>query len=91
MLSTGSSAGAATGIVGGTRVDVATAYFNVGGYMLIADSLDAARETRLLLGAIPETVDNRPRKLSSEPSIARHRAADTPQRGSRRPRNTASN
>ena len=56
--------------MGGTRVDVATAYFNVGGYMLIADSLDAARETRLLLGALPEPVDNQPRKLSSEPSIA---------------------
>ena len=63
--------GAATGLVGGTRIDVATAYFNVGGYMLIADSLDAARETRLLLGAEPEATENRPRRLAIEPSRPR--------------------
>ena len=59
--------GAATGLVGGTRIDIATAYFNVGGYVLIADSLDDARETRLLLGAEPEPAENRPRRLSVEP------------------------
>lgn len=63
--------GAATGFVGGTRIDVATAYFNVDGYMLIADSLDAARETRLLLGAEPEAAENRPRRLTVEPSRPR--------------------
>ena len=60
--------GAATGLAGGTRIDIATAYFNVGGYMLIADSLDAARETRLLLGAEPEPAESRPRRLTVEPS-----------------------
>ena len=65
--------GAATGLVGGTRIDIATAYFNVGGYVLIADSLDDARETRLLLGAEPEPAENRPRRLSVG-------AGQTPQR-----------
>ncbi len=60
--------GAAKGLVGGTRMDVATAYFNVGGYMLIADSLDAARETRLLLGAEPSAAEYRPRRLGNEPA-----------------------
>ena len=63
--------GAASGLVGGSRIDIATAYFNVGGYMLVADSLDAARETRLLLGAEPEAAENRPRRLAAEPSRPR--------------------
>jgi hypothetical protein len=36
-----------------TGVDIATAYFNVGGFMLLADALDAAGPVRLLLGAEP--------------------------------------
>ena len=66
--------GAASGLVGGSRIDIATAYFNVGGYMLVADSLDAARETRLLLGAEPEAAENRPRRLAAD--IVRDHAPD---------------
>ena len=51
---------AATGLVGGARLDVATAYFNVGGYGLLADSLDLLRGTRLLLGAEPKPVEQAP-------------------------------
>lgn len=41
---------AATGFVGGACLDVVTAYFNVGGYSLLADSLDQVTGVRLLLG-----------------------------------------
>lgn len=36
-----------------TGVDIATAYFNVGGFMLLAQELEAAGPVRLLLGAEP--------------------------------------
>ncbi|MFC4904081.1 helicase-related protein [Kocuria oceani] len=36
-----------------TSVDIATAYFNVGGFSLLADALEAAGPVRLLLGAEP--------------------------------------
>ena len=65
---------AATGLVGGARLDVATAYFNVGGYGLLADSLDLLRGTRLLLGAEPKPVEQRPRVLGVE-SVIPARAA----------------
>ncbi|MDE0131846.1 MAG: helicase-related protein [bacterium] len=58
---------AATGLVGGARLDVATAYFNVAGYALLADSLDLVRGVRLLLGAEPKPVEKRPRVLGAEP------------------------
>lgn len=51
---------AATGFVGGAALDVATAYFNVGGYSLLVDSLDQVTGVRLLLGAEP-TPPSRPR------------------------------
>ena len=57
---------AATGLVGGARLDVATAYFNVGGYGLLADSLDLVRGVRLLLGAEPKPVERRVRVLGVE-------------------------
>ncbi len=57
---------AATGFVGGAGVDIATAYFNVGGYSLLADSLDTATSVRLLLGAEPTPPENRPRSLETE-------------------------
>jgi len=61
------------------RLDIATAYFNLGGYTLLADSLDRLSETRILLGAEPEAPENRPRRL--RPAAGRHRAgkAGTPQ------------
>ncbi|MXX44069.1 MAG: helicase [Acidimicrobiales bacterium] len=59
---------AATGFVGGASVDIATAYFNVGGYSLLADALDQATGVRLLLGAEPLPPENRRRALRSEPA-----------------------
>lgn len=58
---------AATGFVGGASVDIATAYFNVGGYSLLADALDEASGVRLLLGAEPQPPENRRRALRTEP------------------------
>ena len=57
---------AATGFVGGACLDIATAYFNVGGYSLLADSLDHAAGVRLLLGAEPVPPESRRRALRSE-------------------------
>ncbi len=61
---------AATGFVGGASVDIATAYFNVGGYSLLADALDKVTGVRLLLGAEPSEPVNRPRSLQNEPAHA---------------------
>ena len=58
---------AAQGFVGGVQLNIATAYFNVGGYSLLADSLDLLNGTRLLLGAEPEPMQNRRRRLGVEP------------------------
>lgn len=65
---------AATGFVGGACLDVATAYFNVGGYSLLADSLDQVTGVRLLLGAEPTPPESRRRALRTE-SANPHRAA----------------
>ena len=65
---------ATTGFVGGAAIDIATAYFNVGGYSLLADALDQATGVRLLLGAEPEPPENRRRALRSEP-VQSQRAA----------------
>ena len=58
---------AATGFVGGARLDIATAFFNVGGYSLLADSLDQLTGARILLGAEPTPPENRTRRLASSP------------------------
>jgi hypothetical protein len=52
---------------------IASAYFNVGGYRLLADELDHARRVRLLLGAEPEAA-LRLRRLDEPASPARARA-----------------
>ena len=57
---------AATGFVGGARLDIATAFFNVGGYSLLADSLDLLTGARILLGAEPTPPENRTRRLGVE-------------------------
>ena len=67
---------AATGFVGGACLDIATAYFNVGGYSLLADSLDHATGVRLLLGAEPTPPESRRRALRTE-SANPQRAART--------------
>ena len=66
---------AATDFVGGARLDVASAFFNVGGYALLADSLDQATGVRLLLGAEPAAPERRPRALGVE-SLSVERASD---------------
>ena len=57
---------AATDFVGGARLDIATAYFNIGGYMLLADSLGQLNGARILVGAEPTPPENRRRKLGIE-------------------------
>ena len=66
---------AATGFVGGARLDIASAYFNVGGYSLLADSLDHLTGARLLLGAEPTPPENRPRVLGDESAWPERAAA----------------
>ena len=62
---------AATGFAHDVRLDIATAYFNVGGYSLLADSLDKLSCVRLLLGAEPVPPERRTRSLRQEPVNAR--------------------
>ncbi|MXW94242.1 MAG: helicase [Acidimicrobiaceae bacterium] len=64
---------AADGFAHDVRLDVATAYFNVGGYSLLADSLDKLSGVRLLLGAEPAPPESRRRALKREPANS-HRA-----------------
>lgn len=52
------------------EVVISTAYFNAGGYSLVADELDGLQKVRLLLGAEPEEDDGRVRSLK-EPASAR--------------------
>ena len=66
---------AATGFVGGSRLDIASAYFNVGGYSLIADSLAHLTGARILLGAEPTPPENRPRTLGDESARPERAAA----------------
>ncbi len=58
---------ATAGFVGGAGVDIATAYFNLGGYSLLANSLEQANSVRLLLGAEPAPAENRQRDLKNHP------------------------
>ncbi|MCY4078502.1 MAG: helicase-related protein [Acidobacteria bacterium] len=66
---------AATAFVGGARLDIASAYFNVGGYSLLADSLDHLTGARLLLGAEPTPPERRPRTLGDESARPERAAA----------------
>ncbi len=66
---------AATNFVGGAGLDIATAYFNLGGFQLLADSLDQVRGVRLLLGAEPQPAERR-RRLGVE-SVQPRRAERT--------------
>jgi len=52
------------------KLDVATAYFNLGGYMLLASELDHPGQIRILLGAEPPEPERRVRKLG-EPRTER--------------------
>jgi PLD-like domain/Helicase conserved C-terminal domain/SNF2-related domain len=53
------------------RVDIATAYFNPGGYALLADELDYPSSVRLLLGAEPELPEQRIRSLRESANLTR--------------------
>src|SRR5581483_9834920 len=52
------------------KLDIATAYFNLGGYMLLASELDHPSQVRILLGAEPPEPERRVRKLG-EPRTER--------------------
>ena len=68
--------GPTTNWIGGTGIDIATAYFNVGGYALLADALDQTTSTRLLLGAEPTPPEQRPRPLGKESHLPTRAARD---------------
>ncbi len=67
---------AADGFAHDVRLDIATAYFNVGGYSLIAGSLDKLANVRMLIGAEPGPPECRTRALGSEPVDAPARRFD---------------
>ena len=48
-------------------IAIASGYFNVGGFALIADALERAPGTRILLGAEPKDWDERDRTLEDDP------------------------
>lgn len=50
---------------------IATAYFNPGGYGLLADELDHPSKVRLLLGADPQVPERKVRPLGASPNPAR--------------------
>ena len=55
--------GATSALSGEVCLDIASAYFNVGGYSLLHDALNKVSKVRLLLGAEP-TDTNKPRVLT---------------------------
>ncbi len=65
---------AATGLASGANLDIATVYFNLGGYALLADALDQVSGARLLLGAEPTPPERRQRALGRE-SVRPEKAA----------------
>lgn len=50
---------------------VATAYFNTGGYALLADELEHVSKVRLMLGAEPQVMEQKVRRLKDSPNPAR--------------------
>jgi Protein of unknown function DUF262/Helicase conserved C-terminal domain/PLD-like domain/SNF2-related domain len=62
-----------TSLVEPYELAIASAYFNVGGYRLLADELDHPRRVRLLLGAEP-AANTRLRRLNEPAAPARARA-----------------
>ncbi|MCF6745102.1 helicase [Blastococcus sp. KM273128] len=62
-----------TQLINPYELAIATAYFNVGGYQLLADELDHPRRVRLLLGAEPDQ-NLRTRRLDEPVAPARAQA-----------------
>ena len=60
-----------TNMVNPPEVRIATAYFNPGGFGLLADHLEKAAHVRLLLGAEPELPERRVRSLTEPANRAR--------------------
>ncbi|MCD9624216.1 SNF2-related protein [Rhabdothermincola salaria] len=58
-------------MVNAPEVRISTAYFNPGGYSLLADQLDNAAKVRLLLGVEPELPERRVRSLAEPSNRAR--------------------
>ncbi len=58
------------------ELSIATAYFNPGGYGLLADELDHPQRVRLLLGADPHVPEHRVRPLADSPNPARAARAE---------------
>src|SRR4051794_28129637 len=57
------------------EVWIATAYFNPGGYGLLADELERVSDARLLIGAEPVARDSGPRPLTTGSARQQRRAA----------------
>jgi superfamily II DNA or RNA helicase len=55
-----------TSLVQPYELDIATAYFNLGGWQLVADELDHPGRVRILLGAEPPDPERRVRRLDVE-------------------------
>ncbi len=55
-----------TSLVQPYELDVATAYFNLGGWQLVAGELDHPQRVRILLGAEPPDPERRVRRLDDE-------------------------
>jgi phosphatidylserine/phosphatidylglycerophosphate/cardiolipin synthase-like enzyme len=53
------------------EIAIATAYFNPGGYRLLADELDHPAKVRILLGADPQVPEQKVRPLGASPKPAR--------------------
>jgi hypothetical protein len=53
------------------ELSIATAYFNPGGYALLADELDSVGSARILLGAEPIVTDRHRRRLADSANPAR--------------------
>lgn len=58
-----------TEMVNAPEVAIATGYFNVGGFMLLAQELEQVRGVRLLIGAAPQPPEQKLRRLA-EPTDA---------------------
>ncbi len=71
---------AANNFTEGARLDIASAYFNAGGYKLMAEALDQVKAVRFLVGTEPTPPENRLRRLGAESArperAARNRLRD---------------
>ncbi|MFF7855699.1 helicase-related protein [Streptomyces sp. NPDC007904] len=71
--------GLRTRLITPPRLAIATAYFNPGGFTLLADELEKAGGVRLLLGAEPLQSDDRPRVRSLAEAPRRRRRGPSPE------------